>query len=41
MYSQRPTRISCCTCMENPLILNRIFYAQINKMYDNKCSVFG
>lgn len=41
MYSQRPIRIPCCTRMENPPILNRIFYAQIAKMYDNKCSVFG
>ena len=41
MYSQRPICIPCCTRMENPPILNRIFYAQIAKMYDNKCSVFG
>lgn len=39
MYSQRPIRIPCCTRMENPPIFNRIFYAQIAKMYDNKCSV--
>ena len=41
MYSQRPIRIPCCTRMENPPILSRIFYAQIAKMYDNKYSVFG
>ena len=29
MYSQRPIRIPCCTRMENPPILNRIFYAQM------------
>ena len=41
MHSQRPTRIPCCTRMENPPILDRIFCAQIAKMYDNKYSVFG
>ena len=41
MHSQRPIRIPCCTRMENPPILNLIFYAQIAKMYDDKCSVFG
>ena len=41
MHSQRPIRIPCCTRMENPPILDRIFCAQIAKMYDNKYSVFG